>query len=74
MMLTIDGDELVALIAVPQGAAHDAQFYALPGPGVALRRLPAPLPDARNTGRTRRAACARPDSDASRRALTRSCP
>lgn len=37
-----EGNELVVLIAVPRGAAHEPQFYALPGPGVALRRLPAP--------------------------------
>jgi hypothetical protein len=40
--LVWDGDELVVLVAVPRGATHEAQFYALPGPGVALRRLPAP--------------------------------
>ena len=40
-----NGKELVVLVAVPQtGAAraYDARFYALPGPGVELRRLPAP--------------------------------
>lgn len=40
--LVWSGGELVVLIAVPRGAAHEPQFYALPGPGVALRRLPAP--------------------------------
>ena len=42
-----NGKELVVLVAVPQpGAtgAYDARFYALPGPGVQLRRLPAPPP------------------------------
>ena len=40
-----NGKELVVLVAVPQpgnAGAYDARFYALPGPGVALRRLPAP--------------------------------
>lgn len=42
--LVWDGDELVVLIAVPRagGSGHDARFYALPGPGVALRRLSEP--------------------------------
>lgn len=42
-----NGKELVVLVAVPRtGApgAYDARFYALPGPGVHLRRLPAPPP------------------------------
>ncbi|MDQ3068667.1 MAG: hypothetical protein M3R55_02920 [Acidobacteriota bacterium] len=37
-----DGTELVVLLAVPKAGGHDARFYALPGPGVALRQLPAP--------------------------------
>ena len=40
--LVWEGSELVVLIAVPRGAGHEPRFYALPGPGVALRRLPAP--------------------------------
>lgn len=40
--LVWDGDELVVLVAVPRGGTHEPRFYALPGPGVALRRLPAP--------------------------------
>ena len=42
--LVWEGSELVVLIAVPRGAAQEPRFYALPGPGVALRRLPAPPP------------------------------
>ena len=37
-----DGKELVMLIAVPRPGGHDARFYALAGPGVALRKLDAP--------------------------------
>ena len=40
--LVWEGDELIVLIAVPRGGSHEPQFYALPGPGVALRRLPGP--------------------------------
>lgn len=40
--LVWEGTELVVLVAVPRGGAHEPRFYALPGPGVALRRLPAP--------------------------------
>lgn len=40
--LVWDGGELVVLLAVPSGAGHEPRFYALPGPGVDLRRLPAP--------------------------------
>lgn len=40
--LVWDGTELVVLVAVPRAGGHDPRFYALPGPGVALRRLPAP--------------------------------
>ena len=40
--LVWDGKELVVLVAVPRGASHEPRFYALAGPGVALRLLPAP--------------------------------
>jgi hypothetical protein len=40
--LVWNGDELVVLIAVPTAGGHDARFYALPGPGVDLRRLAEP--------------------------------
>lgn len=40
--LVWDGGELVVLLAVPSGTGHEPRFYALPGPGVDLRRLPAP--------------------------------
>jgi hypothetical protein len=43
--LVWNGKELVVLVAVPKAGApggYDARFYALPGPGVELRRLPAP--------------------------------
>lgn len=42
--LVWDGKELVILMAVPRGSGHEARFYALAGPGVALRRLPGPPP------------------------------
>ena len=37
-----EGTELVVLVAVPRGGGHEARFFALPGPGVALRAMPAP--------------------------------
>ncbi len=37
-----DGGELVVLVAVPRAGGHDARFYALPGPRVALRQLAEP--------------------------------
>ena len=40
--LVWEGQELVVLVAVPQGNGHEARFYALPGPGVALRQLAEP--------------------------------
>lgn len=40
--LVWEGAELVVLVAVPRGGGHEPRFYALPGPGVDLRRLPAP--------------------------------
>lgn len=40
--LVWEGSELVVLLAVPNGAGHEPRFYALPGPGVALRRLDVP--------------------------------
>ena len=40
--LVWEGAELVVLIAVPRGSNFEPRFYALPGPGVSLRRLPAP--------------------------------
>jgi hypothetical protein len=43
--LVWNGKELVVLVAVAKAGApggYDARFYALPGPGVELRRLPAP--------------------------------
>ena len=40
--LVWEGTELVVLVAVPRSGGYDARFYALPGPGVALRRLAAP--------------------------------
>lgn len=45
--LVWNGKELVVLVAVAQPGApggYDARFYALPGPGVELRRLAAPPP------------------------------
>ncbi|MDQ3169845.1 MAG: hypothetical protein M3Q55_06880 [Acidobacteriota bacterium] len=40
--LVWDGDELVVLVAVPKASGHEARFYALPGPRVALRQLAEP--------------------------------
>src|SRR5687767_9823793 len=40
--LVWEGTELVVLLVVPRGSAHEPRFYALPGPGVELRRLPGP--------------------------------
>lgn len=42
--LVWEGTELVVLIAVPRGWSHEPRFYALPGPGVSLRRLPSAPP------------------------------
>lgn len=40
--LVWDGDELVVLVAMPRGSTYEPRFFALAGPGVALRQLPVP--------------------------------